>query len=107
MYTAFLSNNKVSKCKSGPFEHAQSMSKWPTGLAYAGSFINYLLYLPDPFPRGLCIDLEGGSTFPPLKLLMYIDRLGLFSHLYRALLTCLSVYPGSWVGAPVLFREVG
>ena len=59
----FLSNNKGSECKLGLFEYAQSMSKWPTGLAYIGNFINYLLYLPDPFPRGLWIDLEGSSTF--------------------------------------------
>ena len=53
MDTMFLSNNKVSKCKSELFEHAQSMSKQPAGSAYVGNFINYLLYLPDTFPRGL------------------------------------------------------
>ena len=97
----------MSKCKSGPFEHAQSMSKWPAGSAYVGNFINYLLYLPDPFLRGLCIDLEGSSTFLLLMLLMHIDRLGLFSHLHRILLNCLSTCLGSWVGAIVLYREAG
>ena len=93
--TTFLNNNKVSKSKLGPFECTQSISKWPTGLAYVGSFINYLLYLPDPFPRGLGIDLKGTSTFLPLTLSMHIDRLGFFSFLYRNLLDCLSAYPGS------------
>ena len=90
MDTTFFSNNKVSEYKLEPFEHAQSMSKWPTGLAYVGSFINYLLYLPDPFPRGLYIDLEGSSTFLPLMLSMFIERLGFFNHLYATLLICLS-----------------
>ena len=53
MYAMFLSNNKVSECKSGPFEHSQSMSKQPTGLELVGNFISYLLYLPAPFPRGI------------------------------------------------------
>ena len=103
----FLSNNEVCECKSGPFEHAQSMSKQPVELAYMGNFIRYLLYLLNTFSRGLCIDLEGGSKFLPLTLLMCINRLGLFSHLYRTLLNCLSVCPGSWVGATALCREVG
>ena len=47
----FSSNNKISEHKSGPFGNAQSMPKWPSGLAYVGVFINYLLYLPAPFPR--------------------------------------------------------
>ena len=72
---------KVSECKLGTFEHTQSMSKWPAGLAYIGSFINYLLYLPDPFLKGLGIDLEGSSTFLPLMLLMDINILVLFSYL--------------------------
>ena len=80
MDTIFLSNNKVSKYKL--FEYTQGMSIWPTGSAYVGNFINYLSYLLDPFPRGLLIDLEGDSTFLPLMLSVYIDRLGLFSHLY-------------------------
>ena len=67
------------------------MSKCPTGLAYVGYFINYNFYLPVPSPRGLRIDLEGGSTFLPLMLSMHINRLGLFSHLYRTLLNCLSM----------------
>ena len=29
MDAVFLSNSKVSECKSGPYEHAQSMSKCP------------------------------------------------------------------------------
>ena len=103
----FPSNNKVSENKLVPFEHAQSMSKWPAGLAYIGNFINYLLYLPAPFPRGLLIHLEGSSIFLPLMLLIHIDRLGLFSHLYGTLLNCLSMCLGSWVAATVLCRKVG
>ena len=70
------------------FEHAQSMSKCPTESAYIGNIINYLKYLPEPFPRGLKVDLEGSSIFPTLKLLMHIDILGLFRHLY--LLNCIT-----------------
>ena len=81
----------MSECKLGPFEHAQSMSKWPTGLGYIGNIINYLWKLPDTFPRGLYKDLEGSRTFLPLMLSMHINRLGLFSHLYGTLLICLSV----------------
>ena len=106
MDTTFLSNNKVSKCKSGPSEHAQSMSKRPTRLAYVGSFIYYLLYLPDPFPRGLGIDLQGSSTFLPFILSMHIDRLGLFIHLYGTVLYCLSICPGSWASATALCKKV-
>ena len=85
----------MSECKLGPFEHAQSMSKWPAGLGYIGNIINYLLNLPAPFPRGLYKDLEGSRTFLPLMLSMHIDRLGLFSHLYKTLLNCLYECPGS------------
>ena len=76
MDATLLSNNKVSENQSGPFEHAQSMSKRPAGLAHIGNLINYLLYLPYTFPRGLVIDLEGSNTFLPLMLLIHIDRLG-------------------------------
>ena len=89
MHAIFLSNTKVSERKSGPFEYAQIMSKWPAGLVYIGNFINYLLYLPVPFPRGLCIDLEGSNTFLPLMLSMHINKLGLFSHLCGTLIICL------------------
>ena len=107
MDATFLRSNKVSECKSEPFEHAHNMSKWPAGLAYVASFMNYLLYLPIPFPRGLCINLEGSSTFLPLTLSMHIDRLGLFSHLYRTSFNYLSVCPGRWVGTTTLCMEVG
>ena len=83
----------------GLVEYAQSISKWPTGLAYVGSFINSFLYLLAPFPRGLGINLEGSSIFLPLMLLMHIDRLGLFSHLYGTLFICITVCPGSCIGA--------
>ena len=106
MDTIFLNNNKVSKCKLGPFEHAQSMSKQPAGLVYVGSLPISFLTFPVPFPRGLFIDLKGSSIFLPLMLLININRLGLFSNLYRTLLNCLSVYPGSWVGAGTLCIEV-
>ena len=96
----FLSNIKVSKCKSGQFEYAQSMSKWPTGSAYVGNFISYLLYLPDSFPRGLCINLEGSSIFLPLTLSMHIDILGL-------LVTCreLYLYAYPWLKVAVLVLQ--
>ena len=99
MNTIFLSNNKVSKHKLEPFKQAQSMYKWSAGLVYLYSFINYLLYLPAPFPRGQGIDLKGSSTFLQLMLSMYIDRLGMFSHFYGTLLNCLSACLGSWAGA--------
>ena len=83
------------------------MSKWPAGSAYIGNFINYLLYLLAPFPRGLCIDLEGSNILLQLMLLMHINRLGLFSHLYKTLLNCLFMCSGFWVGATVFCREVG
>ena len=68
MDAMFLNNNKVYERKSGLFEHAQSISKWPTRSKYVGNFINFLLYLLDAFSRGLGIDLEGSSTIPPLML---------------------------------------
>ena len=66
------------------------MSKWPSGSIYIANFINHLFYLPDTFPRGLEVDLEGSSTFLSLTLLMHIDRLGLVSHLHDV---CLIVLP--------------
>ena len=102
----FLSKKKVFERKSGSFEHAQSMFKQPTGLAYISNIIDYHFYLPTIFPRVLKIDLEGSSTFLTLILLMHIDRLGLFRHLYRALLNCLSVCPGSWTGTTSLCIEI-
>ena len=106
MDATFLSNDKMSEHKPWLFEHAQSVSKWPAGSAYIGNFINYLLYHPAPFPRDLWIDLEGSSTFLPLMLSMHINRLGLFSHLYRTLLNCLSMCPGSWVATTTVCVEV-
>ena len=54
---------KVTKHKSGPFEDVESMSKWPAGSVYIGKMIYYLIYLLDPFPRGLEVDIEGSSIF--------------------------------------------
>ena len=93
---------KVSECKLGPFEHTQSISKQPVELVYIGNIINYFFYLPDPFPRGLLVDLEGSSIFLPLVLLMHIDRLGLVSHLYGSLFNCITTYLSSWAGATAL-----
>ena len=90
-----------------PFEHAQSMSKWPTGLANIGSFINNLLYLPDCFPRGLQIDLEWISTFIPLTLLIHIYTLGLVTHCYGSLFICITTCLGSWASSTALCIEVG
>ena len=73
---------KVTKCKSGPFDYAQSISKWPEGSEYIGNIIFYLTYLSDPIPMGLEVDQKGSSTFLTLIPLMYINRLNLFSHLY-------------------------
>ena len=78
-------NIKVSKCKLGPFEHAQSMFKQPTRLGYIGNIINYLFNLLYFFPRGLWKDQEGSSTFLPLTLLMHIDRFRL------VLVTCMEL----------------
>ena len=66
-----------------------------TGSVYIGNIINYLTYLPDSFPRGLKVDLEGNSIFLMLTLSMHIDRLGLFSHLYRYLFKCVTTWQGS------------
>ena len=103
----FLSKSKVSECKLGLFEYAQSISKLPSRSAYIANFINYLLYLFDPFPRGLGIDLKGSNTFLPLMLSMHINRLGLFSHLYGTLFICITICQDSWVGATALCMEVG
>ena len=72
---------KVTKCKSWFFEHSISMSKWPTRSVYVGNIVYHLIYLPDPFVRGLEVDLEGKSIFPILLLSIHIDSLGLFYHL--------------------------
>ena len=73
---------KVTKYKLGPFEHAQSMSKWSTRSVYIGNIIYYLAYLSFPFHRGLEVDKEGSRIFSILILSMHINRLGLFSYLY-------------------------
>ena len=73
---------KVTKCKLGPFKHAQSIFKWSIGSVYIGNIINYLKYLPITFPRGLEMEPEESRTFPKIMLLMHINRLGLVSHLY-------------------------
>ena len=83
---------KVSECKLRPFEHAQSMSKWPAGLGFVGKIINYLCHLLSPFPRGLWKDLEGSSTFLLLMLLMHINRLGFVQSLvwnFTCMLICM------------------
>ena len=85
-----LTTIKVSQRKLRPFKHAQSMSKRPLGLVYIGIFIHYLSYLPDPFPKGLEVDLEGSSAFLTLALLIHIDRLNLFSSLHRCLFNCVT-----------------
>ena len=86
---------KVSECKLELFEYTQNMSKWPAGSVYIGNIINYLMYLPDPFPRGLKVDLKGSSTFPTLMLSIHFDGLGLFSHLYRRLFNYITTCQGS------------
>ena len=55
---------KVTKHKSGPFEHVRSMLKRPIGSVYIYNTLYYLVYHPAPFPRGQVVDLEGRSTFP-------------------------------------------
>ena len=96
----------MSECKLGRFEHALSMSKQPAGLEYAGNLINYLWNLPNPFPWGICIDLEASSTFLPLMLSMHINRLGFSSHLYRTLFICITIYPGNCIDTTALWMEV-
>ena len=83
------------------------MSKQPAGSVNIGNIINYLSYLPDPFPKGLEVDLDGISTSPTLMLLIFFDRLGLFSYLYRYSLNCITICQGSWVGATALCIKVG
>ena len=102
-----LTTVRVPECKLGPFEYIQSISKWPKGLVYIGNTINCLPYLPDTFPKGLEVDLEGSSTFKTLMILIPINRLGLFSHLYRCLFNYITTYQGSWAGATVICMEVG
>ena len=87
---------KVTKCKSEQFEHAQSMSKRPEGSPCIDNIINYLIYLPDIFPRGLEVDLEKSSIFSTLMLSMYINRLRLLSYLYWYLIRCITMFKGSW-----------
>ena len=77
MDVALLITIKVSECKLGLFDHTPIISKLPTGLVYIGNIINYLLYLPDSFSKGLEVDLEGNNTFITPMLSMHIDRLGL------------------------------
>ena len=96
----------MTKCKLGPLEHAQSISKCPARSIYIGSFITYLLYLPVPFPRDLFIDLEGSNTLLPLTISMHIYRLSFFNHLYKTILNCFSMCLGSWFGATTLCMEV-
>ena len=98
---------KVLECKLGPFEYTQSMSKWPARSVYVGNIFNYLIYLPDPFPRGLQVDLEGSSTFLTITPLVYMDRLCLFSHLYRSLFHSSTIWQGSWAGATAFCIDVG
>ena len=71
---------KAMEYKSGLFEHAESMSKQTAGFVYIGNLIYYFIHLPDPFPRGLEVNVKGSSIFPIIMLSMYIDRLGLFIH---------------------------
>ena len=67
---------KMTNHKLGLFEHAVNIFKWSTEFLYADNIIHYLIYLPDPFPRGLEVDKEGSSIFPMLKLSLHINRLG-------------------------------
>ena len=72
---------KVTKRKSGLFEHAVSIFKRPIGSVYISYLIYYITYLPIPFPRGIEVDLEESSIFPTLLLSMHTNSLGLFSQL--------------------------
>ena len=72
---------KVTKPKSEPFKYALSMVKCPAVSVHIGNIIHYLIYIPDPFPSSLEVDLKGSSTFPILMLLIHIDTSGLFYHL--------------------------
>ena len=107
MDTILLIIVKVSEHKLGLFEYAQSMSKWPKGLIYIGNTINYLLSLPDPFPRGFEVDLERIGTFFSLMLLMHINRLGLVSHMYGSLYSCITICQSSWAGTTAPCIEIG
>ena len=83
------------------------MSKRSERLVYIGEIINYLLYFLYPFPRGLNISVEGSSTFLPLTLSMHMNRLGLLSHLYGCLFSCITIYQGSWADTTAIHIEIG
>ena len=55
----------------------------------------------------LYVDPEGSSTLTKLMLLMHIDKLGLFIHLYGCLFNCITMWQGSWAGTAALCIEVG
>ena len=44
---------KVNKPKFGPFKYTESISKCGEKFLCIGNMIYFLIYLPDPFPRGL------------------------------------------------------
>ena len=73
------------------------MSKWTTGSVYIGNTIYYLTNLPNPFAKGLGVNLEGRSILSELILLMHIDILGSVNHLYLCLFSCFTTYQGSWL----------
>ena len=81
MDVTMITTVKIIKRNSVPFEHAVSISKWPSRSVYIGNIIYYLRYLLAPFPKGLEVDLEGSNILPTLTLVMLIDTLSLFCHL--------------------------
>ena len=59
---------KVTKCKSGQFEYARNLLKWPAGSVYIDSTLPHLIYLHVTFPRDIGVDLEGSKAFPTVML---------------------------------------
>ena len=72
------------------------------GSVYIGNLLNYLTYLTDPFPRGVEIDLEGDSTFPPLMLSRLQLQISLIYHSWQQFIhpvimyTGLVLHPSTW-----------
>ena len=82
----------MSESKFRPFKHTQSVYKWPAGYVYIGYIISYLIYLSDPFPKGLERGPDRSSTFSTLIILMHINRLGLFKYFYDVYLIVLPYF---------------
>ena len=103
---AIVSIVKVTKRKSGLFEHAISMSKQLAGSVYIGNVQYYPMYFLGPFPRGLEIHLEGISTFLTLILSLLHQYIRLILSLIVVFTYLFTMWQGSWTGAAAPCMEV-